>query len=82
MAADISVSTTYSKRTVEEDTAAMLDAFLNDDNDKTKEKKIKNKSSSGAESIAFGEGRLSCPKCSSVLGSFNWSGSQCSCGYE
>ncbi|XP_033643181.1 dual specificity protein phosphatase 12-like [Asterias rubens] len=26
------------------------------------------------------EGKLCCPKCSSRLGSFNWSGLQCSCG--
>ncbi|XP_054770573.2 dual specificity protein phosphatase 12-like [Lytechinus pictus] len=26
------------------------------------------------------EGKISCPKCDSRLGSFNWSGAQCSCG--
>ncbi|KAG0199027.1 dual specificity phosphatase 12 [Mortierella sp. GBA30] len=26
------------------------------------------------------EGKISCPKCDSKLGSFNWSGDQCSCG--
>ncbi|KAG0216483.1 protein-tyrosine phosphatase-like protein [Mortierella sp. GBAus27b] len=27
------------------------------------------------------EGKISCPKCDSKLGTFNWSGDQCSCGY-
>ncbi|KAF9416960.1 dual specificity phosphatase 12 [Podila epigama] len=26
------------------------------------------------------EGKISCPKCDSKLGTFNWSGEQCSCG--
>ncbi|RDD45398.1 Dual specificity protein phosphatase 12 [Trichoplax sp. H2] len=34
------------------------------------------------ESVIVGnvEGKLSCPKCSNRIGSFNWAGSQCSCG--
>ncbi|XP_071493736.1 dual specificity protein phosphatase 12-like [Diadema antillarum] len=30
--------------------------------------------------LGVNEGKISCPKCSSRLGSFNWSGQQCSCG--
>ncbi|XP_030853540.1 dual specificity protein phosphatase 12 [Strongylocentrotus purpuratus] len=35
------------------------------------------------ESFLMGvhEGKISCPKCDSRLGSFNWAGAQCSCGF-
>ena len=36
--------------------------------------------SDAAEALSMVEGKLACPKCATRLGSFNWSGAQCSCG--
>ena len=36
--------------------------------------------SDAADALSMVEGKLACPKCATRLGSFNWSGAQCSCG--